>query len=139
MAEVIAIHRAERHHAPMEPLSEATVVENYGLEGDRGAREGRKRQVLIMPREVLSDLDLQPGQVRENLTTQGVDVMGLAAGTNLRIGDILLEIVEPCAPCDRMDEVRPGLQEELRGQRGMIARVLEGGQVRRGDAVEVLG
>lgn len=138
MAEVIALHRAAEHHAPMESLEQVAIIENYGLEGDRGARVGRKRQVLLVPNEVLQALDLQPGQVRENLTTQGVDLMALEVGSRLRVGEVLLEMVEACDPCQRMEEVRPGLEAELDGKRGMLARVLEGGQVCKGDAIEVL-
>jgi MOSC domain-containing protein YiiM len=43
-----------------------------------------------------------------------------------------------CDPCERMDAIRPGLQEELDGRRGMLARVLEGGRVAAGDAVKLL-
>ena len=138
MAEVIALHRATEHHAPMESLEQVAVIENYGLEGDRGARVGRKRQVLLVPNEILQALDLQPGQVRENLTTQGVDLMALEAGARLRVGEVVLEMVEACDPCQRLEEIRPGLEAELGGRRGMMARVLEGGQLRKGDAIEVL-
>jgi MOSC domain-containing protein YiiM len=109
------------------------------LEGDRQARKGRRGQVLLMPGEVLEALDVQPGQVRENLTTQGIDVMTIPLGARLKVGEALLEITKPATPCEHMDAVRPGLQQELAGQRGMLARVLEGGQVRKGDAIEVLG
>lgn len=139
MAEVIALHRAPEHRAPMEALEQVEIIEDYGLEGDRGARQGGKRQVLIVPNEVLEDLGLLPGQVRENLTTQGLDVMALEAGVRLKVGEAVLEMVEACDPCSHMDEVRPGLQAQLAGRRGMIARVLEGGVVRVGDAIEVLG
>jgi MOSC domain-containing protein YiiM len=138
MAEVIALHRAAEHHAPMESLEQVAVIENYGLEGDRGTREGRKRQVLLVPNEVLQALDLQPGQVRENLTTQGIDLMALEVGSRIRVGEVLLEMVEACDPCKRMEEIRPGLEAAMGGKRGMIARVLEGGQVRKGDPIEVL-
>lgn len=138
MAHVIAIHRSAEHRAPMEKLDSVRIIEDYGLEGDRQARKGRRGQVLLMPGEVLESLDVQPGQVRENLTTQGIDVMTIPLGARLKVGEALLEITKPATPCDHMDAVRPGLQQELAGQRGMLARVLEGGQVRKGDAIEVL-
>jgi len=47
-------------------------------------------------------------------------------------------IAGPCEPCSRMDEIREGLQETLRGQRGVVCRVAQGGILRRGDAIEVV-
>jgi MOSC domain-containing protein YiiM len=121
----------------MERLESVRIIEDYGLEGDRQARKGRNGQVLVMPAEVLDDLGLSPGMVRENLTTRGVDVMGLRVGDQLRIGSALLEVAKEATPCHHMDEVRDGLQAELAGRRGMLARVLQGGEVRTGDPVEV--
>jgi MOSC domain-containing protein YiiM len=43
-----------------------------------------------------------------------------------------------CDPCSRMDEIRSGLQAELDGRRGMLARVVESGEVAAGDEVELL-
>ena len=138
MGKIIAIHRAAKHRAPMEGLERVTIIEDYGLEGDRQARKGRAGQVLLMPNEVLADLDILPGQVRENLTTQGIDVMSIPVGARLKVGAVVLEVARPDTPCHHMDDVRPGLQADLAGQRGILARVLEGGQVRKGDPIEVM-
>ena len=78
-----------------------------------------------------------PGIVKENITTYGIDFQSLATGNMLHIGNCVLEITGPCDPCARMDEIRMGLQEELRGQRGWLCRVKEVGEVRRGDRIEV--
>jgi MOSC domain-containing protein YiiM len=88
--------------------------------------------------ETLEKLSIPPGAVKENITTRGLDFQRLEAGQHLRIGSILLEIALPCDPCSRMDEIRQGLQDELRGQRGWLCRVVEGGTIRRGDGIEVL-
>ena len=52
--------------------------------------------------------------------------------------DVVVEITQFCAPCERMDEVRPGLREELFEQRGMLATVISGGAVNVGDQVQVI-
>ncbi len=90
-----------------------------------------------MDRETLDKLGLAPGIVKENITTYGIDFQSLATGNMLHIGNCVLEITGPCDPCARMDEIRMGLQEELRGQRGWLCRVKEAGKVRRGDRIEV--
>ena len=91
-----------------------------------------------MPLEILEEFGLEAGAFKENITTRGLDVMSLERGQRVRVGQALLEATVPCTPCDFIDSIRPGLQEESRGQRGMLFRVLEGGQVRVGDPVTVL-
>jgi len=120
----------------MESLFAAEVVADVGLAGCAHARAGTDRQVLIMDRETLDALELSPGTIRENITTEGINVHGLAPGDRLRIGEALLQIAVPCTPCSLMDKIRPGLRKEIRGRRGMLCRVLRGGMIRPGDAIE---
>lgn len=132
---VAAVHLCVGSYLPMQPVAEALAREDYGLEGDRHARAGSSRQVLLIDAETLADLDLAPGQVRENLTTRGLALQQLPPGTRLRVGAALLEITKPCEPCSRMDEIRPGLQAALAGRRGVLARVVASGAIRPGDAI----
>ncbi len=64
----------------MEELQEARTMEDVGLEGCAHARPQGRRQVLLMDRESLDVFELVPGIVRENVTTEGLDVNGLAIG-----------------------------------------------------------
>jgi len=63
-------------------------------------------------------------------------VNSLAPQQELRIGEVRLQVSEICHPCDQLEKVRPGLRREMRGRRGMLCRVLEGGTIRRGDTIE---
>src|SRR5207249_3281227 len=96
------------------------------------------RSVLLEDAEVLTELGLVAGQVKENVTLSGVGVNALAPGMRLRLGGVLLELTKECSPCARMEEIRPGLQERLQGRRGVLARVIEPGTTRVGDPVQVL-
>jgi MOSC domain-containing protein YiiM len=139
MGEVAHLFRCLVHRFPMEELSEAEAVVNKGLRGCIHGRPGSKRQVSLMDVETLEKLGVAAGLVKENITTRGVDFQALSVGQILRIGDeCVLEISDPCHPCPRMDEIRMGLQEELRGQRGWLCKVNVGGRVRRGDRIEVI-
>lgn len=135
---VIALYTSPASRQPMKQHESVQVIEDYGLDGDRSARAGSKRQVLVMPVEVLDMLGLQPGDVRENITTRGVDIMSVERGKRVKIGEVILEATLSCSPCGLMDDIRPGLQEELRGQRGMLFRVVSGGEIRDSDSVEIL-
>lgn len=135
---VVAVQLCPGHRLPMAARAEVRAVAGLGLEGDFHARGGR-RQVLLIDLEILEALGLKPGQVKENLTVRGVGLQSLPAGTHLQVGsEAVLELTGPCTPCGRMDEIRPGLQAELAGRRGVLARVVRGGAIRVGDPVRVV-
>jgi MOSC domain-containing protein YiiM len=136
MARVIYLFRAPRRREPMEELQEARAVEDVGLEGCAHARPRGKRQVLLMDRETLDFFELAPGIVRENVTTEGLDVNGLAIGQRLQIGEVELQVSAVCDPCEQIEALRPGLQAAMQGRRGMLCKVVRGGLLRRGDEIE---
>lgn len=138
MGEVLHLFACLVHRFPMREAEEIAAIEDKGLDGCIHGRPGSKRQVLIMDSETLDLLGVPPGAVKENVTTRGLDFRELAVGQRLRMGEGLFEITGPCIPCSRMDEIRMGLEEELRGRRGWLCRVIEGGRIRRGDRIEVL-
>jgi MOSC domain-containing protein YiiM len=135
MAEVVHLFRCITHRVPMVPHEEIVAVENRGFAGCAHARPGGPRQVLLMDIETLEEMGLTPGVVKENITTRGIDIRALKTGERLRIGEALLEVTDRCDPCDQMEEIRPGLKQELRGRRGMLFRVMEGGRIRAGDSI----
>jgi MOSC domain-containing protein YiiM len=138
MAKVQRLFRSPKKHLPMDELAEVRVEAGVGFEGCAHARPGSSRQVLLVDRETLEAMDLRPGIIRENITTDGLNVNGLPIGQQLRIGDARLEVSAVCTPCDQMERIRPGLRKELWGRRGMLCRVLEGGLIRPGDPIEKL-
>jgi MOSC domain-containing protein YiiM len=117
-------------------VDQAEAVAGKGLEGDRSFGHP-KRQVLLVSSQVLDSLDLSPGVIRENVTTQNLDVDDLAPGTILKIGSAEFEITIPCEPCWKMDRLRSGLQTDLKGQRGVFAIVNKSGRIGIGDAIQI--
>lgn len=136
MASVKHLFRAPKRRLPMEELREVSILKDFGLDGCAHARPGGGRQVLLVDSETLEVLDLKPGVIRENVTTEGLNVNGLAIGQRLKIGEAQLEVSAVCTPCGQIERLRPGLRKEIRGRRGMLCRVLESGTVRVGDAIE---
>ena len=132
---VAHLFRAPKRRLPMEELQTAEAVTNLGFAGCTHARPDGKRQVLLVDKETLDTMTLAPGIIRENITTSGLNVNGLALGERLRIGDVLLEVSAVCTPCDLLEKIRPGLRRELYGRRGMLCRVVEGGSVCVGDSI----
>jgi MOSC domain-containing protein YiiM len=122
----------------MDAREHARAVADHGLEGCAHARPGGKRQVLFASSEHLEAVGVQPGRIRENFTVDGIDVQSWPVGQRLRIGEAVFEVTMVCDPCERMEAIRPGLRDQLEGRRGMLARVVEGGEVAVGDQVEPL-
>jgi len=138
VAEVTNLFVAIARRKPMKEVVEAQAVVDKGFADCVHGRPGSKRQLLLMDEETLRELGLQPGIVRENVTTRGLSLGSLGTGQLLSVGEALLEMTVPCEPCERMDEIRMGLQEEIRGRRGVLCRVVRSGLVKRGDSVSLL-
>jgi MOSC domain-containing protein YiiM len=94
--------------------------------------------VLFVSKEHLDSVGVDPGAIRENITVEGDDVQGWPVGQRVRAGQAEFEITMVCDPCHRMDELRDGLRAELDGKRGMLARVVEGGEVAVGDPITLV-
>ncbi len=137
--EVIWIKRA--HRGPMDSVQEATLVADKGVAGS--VDRSRRRQVTLLESEAWTacttelGVDKDPAGRRANILLSGVR-LARTRGRVLVIGDAQLTIGGELTPCERMDEVAPGLREALlpdwRG--GVFAQVLTGGVIRVGDSVE---
>ena len=130
------IHIARVKGTPSDPVQEATAIAGMGIEGDRSCYEGNIRQVLFMDKETLVDLELTPGQIKENITTSRLDMSQAQPGQVFFIGDeVKMEIVGDREACGKMEEIRPGLWDKLNGRRGMLAMVFKGGTQKVGDSI----
>src|SRR3981081_3426401 len=117
MGQVEAIHIAHGASAPMQSLGEVEAVAGMGLAGDRYAAglgfysarptDPGAREVTLFEAEVLDQLQAEHGIVlsvaepRRNLTTRGVRLAGLL-GQRFTVGDVVLEGVKDCPPCDHL-------------------------------------
>jgi MOSC domain-containing protein YiiM len=138
--EAIWIKRA--HRGKMDSAETAALIAGKGLQGN--VDRSRRRQVTILELEKWNEfarklgVDLPSSGRRANLVVSGI---GLARtrGRILRIGQVTLEIGGEVTPCERMDEVSPGLKELMKPDwgGGAFARVLSDGEVRVGDSVVI--
>ena len=108
---------------------------------DRGSR----RQVTLIAREQIADhadafglAEISPGVVRSNVETLGMELQSLL-GWEVRVGTAVLFFYAPRTPCAQMDAIHAGLRERMGDARqGVLAQVVTGGRVARGDAVTPL-
>jgi MOSC domain-containing protein YiiM/ribosomal protein S18 acetylase RimI-like enzyme len=138
---------------PKEPVPEARIGV-LGLDGDRHRANtvhgGPIRAVCLLGIEVIERLEAEghpifPGSVGENLTTSGIELADLPAGTRLAVGnDVVLEVTAPAMPCDTIvRSFRDGKSGRISillhpHDSRMYARVLREGVVRPHDAIRVL-
>jgi MOSC domain-containing protein YiiM len=127
----------ERGSGRSEPRERVRALEGQGLDGCAHANPPR-REVLFASQDHLDAVGVEPGAIRENITVSGADVQQWPIGQHVRAGGALLEITMVCDPCQRMDELRQGLRAELVDRRGMLAHVVEGGEIAVGDTIELI-
>ena len=120
------------HGAPMEPVGRATAITGEGLQNDV-SRGRTRRQVLIVDTQTIKEFGLSPGTLRENVILEGQGLSGAQRGTIIKLGDAKLEVTLDCAPCDYLDDIKTGLQDDIEGKRGTLCRVLDGGVITVGD------
>lgn len=163
---VVAVHRSARHTFSKESVDRIRVVEGWGVEGDAHAgttvqhrsrvrfspAQPNLRQVHLIHAELLDDLaaaghPVGPGDLGENLTTRGLDLLGLPVGARLHLGDQAVVVVSGLRnPCKQIEAFRPGLLEHVLRPResgppallaGVMGTVARSGDVVAGDPVEV--
>ena len=163
---VAAVSRSASHTMVKGNEEAIRLLEGLGVENDahagvtvkhrsRVARDPTQpnlRQVHLVHAELhaelrRSGLDVAAGEMGENVTTEGVDLLGLPTGARLRLGDeAIVEITGLRNPCAQLDKIRPGLmqatldrdaQGNLIRKAGVMGVVIAGGEVRTGDPIAV--
>ena len=167
---VTAVGRSAGHTFGKRTEDGIRLLAGLGVEGDAHMGETVKhrsrvkrdptrpnlRQVHLIHAELHAELhdelraagfDVSAGQMGENVTTRGVDLLGLPTGTKLHLGEeVCVEVTGLRNPCRQLDGFRPGLMEAVldRDEEGNLVRkagvmgvVVAGGEVRPGDGVRV--
>ncbi len=123
-------------------VERATLQQGRGIEGDVKSRGG-DRQLNVMRAETVAELReegfrVAPGELGEQLVIAGLDADVLAVGGRLRLGaSAVLEVTAPRTPCSRFAHIQGKSIEAARGRIGVMARVVQGGDIAVGGAVAV--
>ena len=163
---VEAVSSGTSHGIGKQNADAIRLVEGMGVEGDvhagptvkhrsrvrRDPTQPNLRQVHLIHTELHEELagqgfEVRPGEMGENVTTTGVELLALPTGTRLRLGrEAVVEVTGLRNPCSQLDELAPGLMKavldrdpdgELVRKSGVMGVVLAGGEVRPGDPIEV--
>jgi hypothetical protein len=161
---VIAVSRSQVHGFTKPVHDRISLLAGLGVDGDahfgrtvqhrsrvaKDPTQSNLRQVHLLHEELLDELNaagfqLTPGAIGENITTRGVDLLGLPRGSLLHIGkNAIVAITGLRDPCRQLNDFRPGLMGAVLGRddagnlirkAGIMGIVLAGGEVRPGDAI----
>jgi MOSC domain-containing protein YiiM len=165
-ARVLAVHSKALHTFSKDRVPEIELIAGHGVRGDahfgvtvkhrsRVARDPTQpnlRQVHLLHQELFSELlqrghVVAHGQMGENITTEGIDLLGLGVGTQLRLGaEAWIEITGLRNPCAQIEAFQPGLLAAVLGREaggtlirkaGVMAIVLKSGVVKAGDEIVI--
>jgi len=165
-ATILAVHKSKNHNLHKIPRSSINLLKGLGVEGDchmgrtvkhrsRVAQDPNQpnlRQVHLMHAELFVELaskgyDIKPGKLGENITTQGIDLLGLPKGTLLHLGDSAIVCITGLRnPCQQLNNYMPGLMQAVleRDTDGLLIRksgimgiVVQGGAIYPGDTITV--
>jgi tetrachlorobenzoquinone reductase len=162
---IVGVQISGKHVFSKPPKDAIRLIENFGVEGDSHAgatdqhlyhirRFGQRpnlRQVHLIQAELFDEVSLKghsvgPGELGENIATRDVDLLGLPTGTRLRLGaEAVIELTGLRNPCHQIEDFQPGLLQHvveskptgLVRKAGVMSIVLQGGEVRPGDAIEI--
>jgi MOSC domain-containing protein YiiM len=163
---VAAVSRDFQHSFSKPTQDSIRLLAGLGVEGDahmgetvkhrsrvrRDPTQPNLRQVHLIHGELLDELreagfTVAPGEMGENVTTCGIDLLDLPTGTRLHLGEAaVVQVTGLRNPCVQLDRFQPGLMAAVLGRdaegglilkAGIMAIVLAGGEVRPGDPIEV--
>lgn len=142
-AKVLSLNVSEKKGVRKKPVEEVMLRTEYGIEGDAHASSEWHRQVSILAQESIKKmqdlgLKVKAGDFAENITTEGIDVVSLPLGTRLKIGpEVEVEISQIGKECHTRCAIYYQAGDCVMPKEGIFIRVIKGGKVRVGDAIEL--
>jgi MOSC domain-containing protein YiiM len=166
MGSVVAVNSSKGHHFSKTPSLGIRLLKGLGVASDahmgetvkhrsrvrRDPTQPNLRQVHLMHAELFDELrakgfTVQPGELGENVTTSGIDLLALPTGTRLHLGaSAIVEITGLRNPCIQLDKFQQGLMAatlerdgggNLVRKAGIMSIVISEGEVRPGDTIRV--
>jgi MOSC domain-containing protein YiiM len=140
---LISIFIGSQKGASKQSIASAELIPAHGVSGDHHAGTKPHRQISLFARETLQEIqaagiDVAAEELSTNLLTEGIAMDTLSAGTKLRIGAALIEISEARKPCGSLTKIDKRLPKATYLRCGQFGRVITGGVIHAGDAIEIL-
>jgi molybdenum cofactor synthesis domain-containing protein len=140
---VRAVCISEKKGEQKTPVESVVLQEDFGIEGDAHAGNWH-RQVSLLGYESIQKVqaampyELADGAFAENIVTQGITLYALPIGTRLRIGESLCEVTQIGKECHHGCAIRELTGDCVMPREGIFVKVIKGGTVRSGDAIDII-
>ncbi len=166
MPTVIAVASDNAHNIVKPVRDSIRLIAGWGVEGDahagttvqhrydkrRNPDAPNLRQVHLMHAELFDQvaalgLTVKPGQMGENITTRNINILNLPRGTQLKIGEAIIEITGLRNPCKYLNQIAPGLLTACMAkhedgsnfpQSGVMGIIIADGEVKAGDKIHIM-
>lgn len=144
MAKIVAVCKSEKKGTRKENVGCGLFKGDFGLVDDAHSDSHTHRQVSLLAMESINKMramgfNLVPGDFAENLTTEGLDLVGLPIGTRLAVGDeVILEVTQIGKECHTGCAIFKQVGKCIMPKEGIFAKVINGGNVKQGDSIHVM-
>jgi MOSC domain protein len=141
MGEVMGICISKKRGTAKVEVEEANLIEDFGIEHDAHAGNWH-RQVSLLSFETREAFkargaEIDDGAFGENIIVSGIDLIHLPVGTQIKSGDVLLEVTQIGKECHSHCEIYHRIGECIMPTNGIFTRVLHGGKLKKGDQIKV--
>lgn len=142
MGTIIAVCISKTRGTQKQACASAQLIADWGIQGDAHAGCWHRQVSLLAAEEIdafnAQGAGVQPGAFGENLIVRGIDLRTLPVGTRLRCGSALLELTQIGKECHTHCAIYQKMGDCIMPREGVFARVLTGGAVQPGDAVDIV-
>ncbi len=142
MGIVLSINISEKKSVKKKPVDSAILIEDKGIEGDAHA-EGGIRQVSLLANESIEKmkklgLNVKAGDFAENITTEGIDLLALPIGKQIKIGEVILEVTQHGKICHSKCNIYKSVGDCVMPREGIFCKIIRGGKIEKGQKIEVV-
>lgn len=139
---IIAVCASDKKGEKKINIGKGELVAGFGLKDDVHGGDWH-RQVSLLAMESIEKirahgLDVKPGDFAENITTEGMILHTLPIGTQMKVGDILLEVTQIGKECHTRCNIYHTVGDCVMPREGIFVKVLKGGPIVVGDTIEVI-
>ncbi len=140
---VLSINISEKKGTPKTKINPGVLIEDFGLEGDAHAGKWH-RQVSLLAKESIDKSKGLPtdglchGVFAENITTEGIELYTIPVGTQLKVGECVIEITQIGKECHEGCAIQKLVGKCVMPREGIFAKVVKGGKIFEGDSIEAL-
>lgn len=142
-SKLISIFIGSQKGASKTAVVSVELIPDHGVSGDHHAGTKPQRQISLFAHETLQEIhaagiDVAAEELSTNLLTEGIAIDALTAGARLKIGAAIIEISEARKPCGALTKIDKRLPKATYLRCGQFGRVITGGTIHAGDAIEIL-